>query len=519
MKRTVRQFVVACSALVALGIASCPEAAHAGAPPFKEGIVAGVVRDTAGNPQMGIAVELLHADLTFAARSFTDHKGSYSFASVLPGNYALKAIGSNFIPTLKKNLRIRSGAEVDLTLSSLYDLMRLTTQVRKPRTQGEDDWAWTLRSAENRPLLRWQEDGSPVLVWDASSQTLSEAGRGKSHKRHVRVETVAGKREFGAAGTSISTAMIQNNSPRRRTAMSAEIAPDTAGLMDAMLGFRQEMTDTGLGSSSMQTLAAVMDDPTIQAGGEQGMQAASLRSWESIEMLDSLEAEAGSDQVLARIGDGSRGGTTVYAALPFASVTLHHGQSALEYRVATSRSSDSNDGELSPRTWLPILSERNGSMVLEHGLHQELGWSTSAGPAEMQLVIFGDNIENPMIEAAGRLSADEANGSWMLVDGASGLLRAAGPNYSAKGMIATVESTLPGHNRVKLSYASGDALVLQCEHEARRHSHDTVGCTYASGPNVLACTFWNGRWNWNAVAGKLSMATGRFGNRSCAICR
>jgi hypothetical protein len=35
------------------------------------------------------------------------------------------------------------------------------------------------------------------------------------------------------------------------------------------------------------------------------------------------------------------------------------------------------------------------------GLHQELGWSTSAGPAEMQLVIYGDNIENPMIEARG----------------------------------------------------------------------------------------------------------------------
>jgi len=44
---------------------------------------------------------------------------------------------------------------------------------------------------------------------------------------------------------------------------------------------------------------------------------------------------------------------------------------------------------------------------------------------------------------------------------ASGLLRSAGPNYSATGMLASVESRLPGHNRVKLSYASGDALVMR----------------------------------------------------------
>jgi hypothetical protein len=99
--------------------------------------------------------------------------------------------------------------------------------------------------------------------------------------------------------------------------------------------------------------------------------------------------------------------------------------------------------------------------VMEHGLHQELGWSTSAGPAEMQLVIYGDSIENPVVEAAGRLSAGEDDGGWMLVDGASGLLRAAGPNYSSAGMLASVESRLPGHSRMKLSYASGDALVMQ----------------------------------------------------------
>jgi hypothetical protein len=422
------------------------------APPATSGSVAGVIRDSAGTPQTGIAVELLRADATLAARVFTDRQGSYSISSVLPGQYALKAMGGSFIPMLKQNLRIRANTVVNLTLNSLYDLMQFVPQQRVHRF-SEDDWAWTLRSAESRPLLRWQEDGSPILVWDGSSETRP----GLSGKRKVRLLASDGNKRFGSGGRQVTVAMQQNTSARRKVAMSADVAPGSSGTMDAMVGFRQQMSNSGMGSSSVQTLAAVMMDPEAGAGSQQGIQAASLRTWESLQLLDSLEAEAGSDQVLARVGDGSE----VMAALPFASLTLHRGQSAIEYRLATARNADPETSESMPGPWLPILSERNGDLLLEHGLHQELGWSTGAGPAEMQLVIYGDSIENPMIEASGRLTANEDAGQWMLVDRASGLLRAAGPNYSTAGMLASVESRLPGHNRVKLSYASGDALVMQ----------------------------------------------------------
>jgi hypothetical protein len=422
------------------------------------GSVAGVVSDAAGTPQIGIAVELLRADSTLVARAFTDRKGSYSFALVLPGQYALKAVGGSFLPTLKQNLRVRVNTVVNLTLNSLYDVMQWAPQPRRTRAQGDDDWAWTLRSAESRPLLRWQEDGSPIVVWDGSAETR----RGSSASRKTRVLASGGSGQFGSSAERVSVTTRDDHSARRRMAMSADVAPDTAGLMDAMLGFRQEMTNSGLGSSSVQTLVAVMADPEVGAGGQQGLQAASMRTWESLQLLDSLEAEAGSDQVLARVGNGGE----VFAALPFAKLTVHHGPSALEYRVATARSADAEADEAMPGAWLPVLSERDGELVLEHGLHQELGWSTSAGPAEMQLVIFGDNVENPMIEGSGRLSADEEAEQWVLLDRASGLLRAAGPNYSTTGMLASVESRLPGHNRVKLSYASGDALVMQTSAKA-----------------------------------------------------
>jgi len=464
VKRIAFQFVVAFSTLGVLGGLSSVEA-FAAAGGTGSGSIAGLVRDSAGTPQIGIAVELLRSDstigsksnstanLTLVARVFTDHRGYYSIATVLPGQYALKAVGGNFIPMVKQNLRVRTNTIVNLTLNSLYDLMQWVPHPQPVRANSEDDWAWTLRSAQSRPLLRWQEDGSPILVWDGSTETR----RGAQGKRRLRLLATAGEKRFGSSGQSVSFTMLQDTSERRRFAVSARIDPEAAGMLDAMMGFRQEMANSGMGSSSVQTVVAVMANPYAGAGGDQGLQAASLRTWESLQLLGSLEAEAGSDQVLARVGNGGE----VVAALPFAKLTIHRGQSSLEYRVATSRSADSGTSESMPGAWLPILSERDGALMLEHGLHQELGWSTSAGPAEMRVIFFGDSIENPMIEASGRLSADEDAGQWMLVDRASGLLRSAGPNYSATGMLASVESRLPGHNRVKLSYASGDALVMR----------------------------------------------------------
>ncbi|WP_263359220.1 carboxypeptidase-like regulatory domain-containing protein [Acidicapsa ligni] len=463
MKRTIQQFVstqffIACFALAALGSLPSPTVASAAVPIGGRGSVAGVVSDSTGAPQIGVAVELLRADSSLVARVFTDSKGHYSIATVRPGQYALKALSASFIPSIKQNLRIRTNTVVNLTLNSLYDLMQWAPQPQRPRPQGEDDWAWTLRSAQGRPLLRWLDDGSPIMVWDGSNET-AETQPGSQSKRKLRVQATAGQHQFGASPEQVSVAMQEDTSERHRVAMSTEVSPEVAGLMEAMLGFRQELTNTGLGSSSMQTLAAVLVDPEAGAGSQQGLQTAAFRTWESLQMLNTLEAEAGSDQVLARVG----GGSTVVAALPFASLTMHRGASALQYRVATSRAMNAMNqdaSEVSPRTWLPVLSERNGSLVLEHGLHQELGWSTTAGPASMQFVIYGDSIENPMLQGSGHLTSGDNAGQWVLVDGASNMLRTAGPNYSTKGLMASVESRLPGHNKVRLSYASGDALVM-----------------------------------------------------------
>jgi protocatechuate 3,4-dioxygenase beta subunit len=77
-----------------------------------------VVRNTAGVPQIGAVVQLLRPDLSVAASVYTNSKGRYSFATVVPGRYAVKAMGTSFLPSLRENVRVQTSIVVNMTLNS-----------------------------------------------------------------------------------------------------------------------------------------------------------------------------------------------------------------------------------------------------------------------------------------------------------------------------------------------------------------------------------------------------------------
>jgi len=127
--------------------------------------VSGMVRDSGGVPQIGAEVQLLRPDLTVITSVYTDSSGRYSISSVAPGRYAIKAMGAWFLPSLREDLRIRANTVVNLTLNTLYEAMQWLPAEPRAGNAQKDDWAWTLRSAANRPLLRWLEDGPGGCLW------------------------------------------------------------------------------------------------------------------------------------------------------------------------------------------------------------------------------------------------------------------------------------------------------------------------------------------------------------------
>jgi hypothetical protein len=251
-----------------------------------------------------------------------------------------------------------------------------------------------------------------------------------------------------------------------------DFSPETDGGMESMLGFRQDLGFAG----SVQSVAAVAIHPEVEAGDADGVDEAAMRSWEVLNLGDEFEGEVGSTQVLARSFGAS--GSTIAKMLPMVSAGYREGNSTIRYRLATALPSRQDGDETEARAWLPELSMRNGRLAIERGLHQEIGWERRTDTSGMSVVLFADRLDNPVLEAMSRSASggsDAAGLPAVLFDPASGLMRAAGPDFSTAGVLATVERRLPGGDLIRVSYANGDALAMASSSSQRA----------AAPPNLL----------------------------------
>ena len=69
--------------------------------------ISGYVRSTQGIPQMGAAVEVVGSALqTF--RVFTDERGFFAAAGLVPGTYSIKVSAPAFLPTLREKINLKA---------------------------------------------------------------------------------------------------------------------------------------------------------------------------------------------------------------------------------------------------------------------------------------------------------------------------------------------------------------------------------------------------------------------------
>jgi hypothetical protein len=477
--------------LIALG--SVP--VYGAAPPGSaNGSISGVVRDSSGAPQIGAEVELLRPDLTVIASVYTNTAGRFVISSVQPGRYAVKALGSSFLPSLREDVRVRTSTVVNLTLNTLYEVMEWLPSEPRSGNAHPDDWKWTLRSAANRPLLRWLEDGPLVVVSD---------GAGGSPKLKARLLATGQQGTFGESGERVSLGVEDTPSNSRELLAQVDFDPGSDAGMESMLGFRQDLGFAG----SVESLAAVAIHPEIDTAGSEGLQEAAIRSSETINLGDEWEAEAGSTQMLARFAQNSP--NTILAALPFAMVGWRNGDNTVRYRMATAIPSSQDADDTEAERWLPRLSIRDGQLQLEHGLHQEIGWERRTDNSDVAVLVYADSINNSVMEAMERAaagnSASASSGAQLLFDPASGLVRAAGPRFSTAGIAANVEHKLPKGNQIRVSYANGGALMLPAAAQpmglaqllASVHARRAQTCSISlSGTLDGSGTRWRATYRW-----------------------
>ena len=283
--------------------------------------VVGTVRDGRGVPQAGATVELMRPDTSLVVSVFTDEYGRFLLSHLVPGTYSLKTTGTLFLPTLRENLQVLAHRRtaVNLTLSTVMEAFQWLPAKRRSVDEPDDEWAWTLRSSANRPLLRMLEDGPLVVVSDMDTAPVLKA----------RVILRGGANEFGEGGLHNAFEIERSKQDDRRMILRADIgSSETASVASAetLIGYERQLTP----GNTIRTVAAMQDLPGIErTANEQGIQSMVLRSAQTMQLTPFLDAELGNEFEAVR-GESAR-----YANHPFGTVTWRGGDTAVSYHLAT----------------------------------------------------------------------------------------------------------------------------------------------------------------------------------------
>jgi hypothetical protein len=432
--------------LMVLALPSWSESAKISA-----GTISGYVRDRGGAPQMGAAVEILGAA---ARKVFTDDRGFYSLAALLPGSYNIKVSAPSFLPTLREKIGLHSGSKlmVNVTLTNLFEAIQLVTV---PTQVDQDDWKWTLRSISNRPILRILPDGSTAIVENGSDLKgnikLLAGAPGEGFGSPSDMSAV-----FSVERSLLSTSTVRFNGD---VGYGMDGSPNPAAVLRTT--YTSHYSDVFEPSLSISALRLNSPDFNNMPGAT--LQALSVTSSDRVVFGDLLEMTLGSQlQTIQFMG-------RVNAFRPFGSVDLHISPNTfLEYEysssVPDSRLEDrgAEDGHIDtassdPGAAGPRLSIVNFTPAVERARHQEVSVSQRIGKNNMQVALYADNIADPVLTGVGDLTAETGD---ILPDLYSGTFSYQGNDFSAAGVRAVLQRKLLNDLTATLDYSYGGVLDL-----------------------------------------------------------
>jgi len=174
-----RTHISVCSAVLGLACLAAAGPACGAVSVSLSGAIAGSVTNAEGVPQMGALVMLFNQQDGLSQKAFTDEKGSFVFAGLLPDIYSIRVTLASFVPAIKHNIMVQPGMRsvLNVSLAALFSSIHLVYPPEHPAFMT-DDWKWVLRTAAStRPVMRLLPSGEAVARSD------------DAEKRHVFSDT------------------------------------------------------------------------------------------------------------------------------------------------------------------------------------------------------------------------------------------------------------------------------------------------------------------------------------------
>jgi hypothetical protein len=422
--------------------------------------VSGVVRDAQGVGQLGALVQVIAEDSAVLGTAFTDLHGRYLIPHLHPGKYEVKASAALFVPAMRSNLQLRAGAQavVNLTLNTLFESATWIPAERRKADEPSDDWTWTLRSAANRPILKLAEDGDVILV--SSSATESPSKRSD----RVRTEMTAGDGGFGSSGVHTVFVLDRTLDDGAGLRLHADIGkqpgPSAIGpSTEIAAGFE---TRPKFGGSGRAVLSYQSHPELMSSGGTPGLDAMQMSTAQRMQIGDFGNLEAGGTLYVVR--------TSGYAsaARPFLKITAQPMKSwTVGYRMATSQNLQSFAGLDSVQQELPVSAMYQGRMQTEQGIHQEFSVGHKAGPGEILISYYRDNLNKIAVSGGGALAPSDvqpalpAGASGIIADSTTGNFRFLTSGYQTQGFNVTLSEPLTNSMWMAVEYGTGAGLAAK----------------------------------------------------------
>ncbi len=368
------------------------------------GVMAGMVSDGHGTPQMGAAVALIATDGRVLQLVYSNDRGAFLMERLLPGLYSLRISLASFLPVLKENILIQPGIRsfLSINLASLFDAVDVL-RGRRPAALGDDDWIWVVRSSgATRPALRYQP------VPDNTSNAGRQRGVRDSDARQAVLQFSGGPGRSSSVGSEadFNTSFTIANSVLRNTSLlfSGNVGYERQTPATAFRGvLRREMSNGSNPEVSVTLRQIFLPSALFGVGGarEDHMQSLTLAAGDRFQVAGSLRLEYGfvydSVSFLDRLNSFRPYGRIVYDPGKASSLQLSYTEGMPRQRFP---GEDPLREVASELALFPRVSMRNGSAAVQHGRHMEAGYQRKLGDSTLaQAAVYRDDISDLALNA------------------------------------------------------------------------------------------------------------------------
>lgn len=372
------------------------------------GKLSGVVRDSAGTPQMGASVEVVSeaTGLVASLGFLTNTQGTFQGDKLTPGFYTVRVTLAGFLPSLERHVRVASNLTtlVRIRMESLFASLDQLRRQPANSTASADDWKWVLRSASNmRPVLEWVDDDGVL-----NAAPLGPEARLR-HQPRFRIEFSDGARKSPSASNLPAA-------PATAFAYDQKIGGNSRMIFAGQMSYEEDAPSGGIATVWLPTgtLGAGPHTALVLREAKLGPEGPSFRGVRfdqggAIALNDRTLLQYGGEYVLVGMRSSAssirpRAQLNVHVsdnwqtALIFAS--LPAGVGPLE--AVTSENNGELAAALNELDAFPALLWRDGRPVIQNGWHEELAAERKLGTrGKLQIAAFHDDNSHVAIYGHG----------------------------------------------------------------------------------------------------------------------